>query len=769
MSRFVEELKRRSVIKVALAYLVAAWVLLQVADLLVPILSLPDWTNRLVFLLLVIGFVPALIISWAYELTPEGVVRDEADTTDSGMPTPKTGLYLTAMVSVAIVAAAGWWFMGTDERWVRNEALQQIEAYIDAADWESAYQLSLRMDEIVPTNPALDELRSRFTYLATIPSEPEGATVFRRPHIEPDAPWQELGRTPLNNVSLPYGMSVIRLELDGYQPVTRVIGTEGTGFDRVPLNRRGPTHFGMVYSVDYKLDTDRSIPNGFVRINGWDQDIGGETLAFSDFFLSRYETTNEEFKVFVDAGGYSRPELWEHPIVKDGIELSWDDAATLFTDRSGRPGPSNWEAGNFAEGHENYPVSGVSWYEAAAYAKFVGRELPTVHHWRQGQSGALVPNLLKTANLNTETLAAVGESHGIGWAGNYDMLGNVREWCINAIGEDRAILGGAYNDPYYVAQESIQDPAYISPLDRSPTNGIRLAQTGDAPSIASRARAPLQIPVDEQHPNPAPDPVYEVYRGAFDYDPGPLNARLDDSSEIRFGYREVISFDAPYSGDRIRLVLMLPSNLESTAQTVVFWPGSSALFRDSSESVEDGLEFLLANGRAIALPILEGTFDRRIENVPSWDSNAGRDLQIRQIKDFRRSIDYLETRSDINRNAMAFLGFSWGGRLGGIVLAIEPRLRVGILDQAGINFEVRPEIDVTHFLPRVSQPVLQFNGRYDFDFRFDNSAKPFFELLGTPSSDKRHVVEPSGHITNRSTVMGETLDWLDKYLGPVNR
>ncbi len=143
MSRFVEELKRRSVIKVALAYLVAAWVLLQVADLLVPILSLPDWTNRLVFLLLVIGFVPALIISWAYELTPEGVVRDEADTTDSGMPTPKTGLYLTAMVSVAIVAAAGWWFMGADERWVRNEALPQLEALAEQGEYEAAYQLSL--------------------------------------------------------------------------------------------------------------------------------------------------------------------------------------------------------------------------------------------------------------------------------------------------------------------------------------------------------------------------------------------------------------------------------------------------------------------------------------------------------------------------------------------------------------------------------------------------------------------------------------------------
>jgi len=73
---FIEELKRRNVVRVAIAYAVASWLLLQVIDVLVPILELPNWVAKLVLLLLGIGFVVALIISWAFEMTPEGLKRE---------------------------------------------------------------------------------------------------------------------------------------------------------------------------------------------------------------------------------------------------------------------------------------------------------------------------------------------------------------------------------------------------------------------------------------------------------------------------------------------------------------------------------------------------------------------------------------------------------------------------------------------------------------------------------------------------------------------
>jgi TolB-like protein len=73
---FFEELKRRNVIRVGIAYLVAAWLLLQIVDVLAPLLDLPDWVGRLVFLILMIGLVPVLIFSWVYELTPDGLKRE---------------------------------------------------------------------------------------------------------------------------------------------------------------------------------------------------------------------------------------------------------------------------------------------------------------------------------------------------------------------------------------------------------------------------------------------------------------------------------------------------------------------------------------------------------------------------------------------------------------------------------------------------------------------------------------------------------------------
>ena len=67
------ELKRRNVVRVAVAYAIVSWLILQLTDVLMPLLSLPEWVGGLVFLLLVIGFLLAIFLSWAYELTPEGV------------------------------------------------------------------------------------------------------------------------------------------------------------------------------------------------------------------------------------------------------------------------------------------------------------------------------------------------------------------------------------------------------------------------------------------------------------------------------------------------------------------------------------------------------------------------------------------------------------------------------------------------------------------------------------------------------------------------
>jgi len=74
---FFAELKRRNVYKVAVAYAIVAWLLIQVATQVFPFFEIPNWAVRLVVLLLIIGFPVALVLAWAFEITPEGIKRTE--------------------------------------------------------------------------------------------------------------------------------------------------------------------------------------------------------------------------------------------------------------------------------------------------------------------------------------------------------------------------------------------------------------------------------------------------------------------------------------------------------------------------------------------------------------------------------------------------------------------------------------------------------------------------------------------------------------------
>jgi hypothetical protein len=91
MSLF-NELKRRNVFRVGIAYTVASWLLIQVTDIVFPRIGLPDSAVTLVIALLAIGFIPALIFAWAFEMTPDGI-KKEADVDRTQSATSTTGLH----------------------------------------------------------------------------------------------------------------------------------------------------------------------------------------------------------------------------------------------------------------------------------------------------------------------------------------------------------------------------------------------------------------------------------------------------------------------------------------------------------------------------------------------------------------------------------------------------------------------------------------------------------------------------------------------------
>ena len=102
-----KELKRRNVFKVAIAYAVSTWILLQLTDVLTQILGLPEWAPKLILLMLVVGFVPALILAWAFELTPQGI-KLEKDVKRTESITPKTGRKLDYVIIVSLGLSLGY-------------------------------------------------------------------------------------------------------------------------------------------------------------------------------------------------------------------------------------------------------------------------------------------------------------------------------------------------------------------------------------------------------------------------------------------------------------------------------------------------------------------------------------------------------------------------------------------------------------------------------------------------------------------------------------
>ena len=768
MSQFFEELKRRKVVRVGIAYLIGAWILLQVTDVVAPILDLPAWTARVVLYALTGGFFLSLFFAWAFELTSGGIKRDRGDH-GRGEGGTSTGRRIehgvVGILAMTLLGIGIFWYQGMDERWARDVAFPAIEHYTADGRWEDAYRLARQVESAMPDSPALDVIWSSISWLTSIPSNPAGATVYRRPYGDPDAEWEQLGITPLDDIHIPLGLSVLRMELDGYAPLLRMIGGETDGTRVLPIGEKPSVLNPHVRPGAYDFDTASSVPDGMVRVPADDLVVNGQEIELRYFHIGRYEVTNCEFKDFVDAGGYQRRELWEYAFKDDGDVIPWEEAVARFTDTSGRPGASTWEAGTFPDGEDNYPVAGVSWYEAAAYARFAGRELPTVHHWRRAFASGMLGWIMPASNLDSDGLAAVGEYQGVGWTGTYDMAGNVREWCHNLVGDQRVIVGGGWSDPPYMVQSSVFEPGSVLPFDRSPTNGFRLAVTSDDETAAQILEKPVLVAKEHIVANPANDEVFAAYLNDFEYDRVALNPAIEEMQTTRHWTRERISIATSSAEEELRLYLYLPNSVSPPFQTIIYWPTINALVLDSVDQIRVQLDFALKNGRAVVLPIMDGTFERRLPRFPNWATIAGRDLVFEQIKDMRRSIDYLETRSDIDSAALAFYGFSWGGRVGAIALAVEPRLKAGVLNMAGLQHLQMPETSVLNYLPRVDVPVLQFNGRYDTDFRFETSAKPFFDLLGT--ANKKHVVELTGHFVSQATVVGETLDWLDKYLGAV--
>jgi len=689
----------------------------------------------------------------------------------------KVGVVMTSvLVLVSAIAAAVAWKHYTT-RWAQQSAMARIDDLIEQKNYCDAFFLAKRAERYIPDDPLLVNRWPQMSRQHTILTDPPGARVFISKYEGQRPEWKYLGRAPIRGVRIPFGTYRWRAQRTGYVSLEVVLSND------LPWPQADLAGLPLRYA-NFALQKKAHCPSEMVWIPPatLKQELlyhGTRAIDSAPAYLiDKCEVTNSEYKTFVDRGGYENADYWQEPFVRDGKTVPWSEAMAGFRDATGRPGPATWSNGTHAAGREFYPVGGISWYEAVAYARFCGKDLPTIFHWTYAARADDQPYRITRLSNFGDGPAPVASHKGMGRFGLYDAAGNVREWCYNAIeGNEsvRCMLGGTWNE----YDTAFINGAFRSPWDRDPANGLRCVRyIGGREAVPAPAFEPVEYKYrDFSRFKPVSDEVFKSYIDTwYRYDKTELNARVESvDDELGYCRRERITFDTAYPNDRVIAYLHLPTNAAPPYQIVVWYPSGGSRFGPWDErAYTSELVGIIRSGRAVILPFYKGTYDRMLEK-PFYppEGTQSRNLYVQRSQDLRRSIDYLQRRDDIDTEKLAFVGLSWGGQMASVMIATESRFRTGIFLLAGICACTRhPASDPANFAPRVTIPILMLNGREDSLFPYETAQKPLFELLGTPERHKKHIVFPGEHCLPseyQGQYHAEIVKWLDQYLGPVNK
>jgi len=693
------------------------------------------------------------------------VHRDLGNVASTASKTPESGLVTrrdfrvagAAILVILMIAGIGVWTFVRRARaeTSRKAAVAEIEHLVDVGRFVDVWRAVKVAEPRWPGDPQIEQAMRATTDLVTIATDPPGAAVAFKAYEDVDGEWIPHGTSPLKGVRAPLGQLRWRITKDGFEPLEArlEVGAAAAAAGRRDENAR-PMRLRPVGSGVARMVF---VPGG--RLGD---------VELTDYWIDQYEVTNREFKTFVDQGAYQQPQHW--PLLNQvAAGPPGHQGAAAFRDRTGRPGPSTWELGTYPEGQDNHPVSGVSWFEAVAFCQSVGKSLPTAFHWKKAFGSSFFKEVVTLGNFAGRGPEPTGQLKEVGPYGTYGMAGNVKEWAWNAREGRRYILGGAWNEPVYMAVSDDVRP----PLDRAETNGFRCVKESAPSGAAAYAAAGAAKPSrDFTREKPVDAAAFEIFRRFYSYDRTPLDSRIERTEETEHWRRERVSFAAAYGGERMLANILIPKNAAPPYQAVIWFPGSYALsLKSSSQDLPFSVyfDFVPRSGRALVYPVYQGTYER--QGSPAAGTIHQRDLVVQWSKDLGRTIDYLESRGDFDRDKLAYYGYSLGAANALPTVALEPRLKTAVLLTGGMYSEATlPEVEPLNFLPRIKIPVLLLGGRYDFVFPVETSQAPLFKLLGTPAEHKRHVIfEGAGHVPPRIELIREVLDWLDRYLGQVRR
>jgi dienelactone hydrolase len=707
--------------------------------------------------LLMLAFFVGLFIIWRKQKSTD------AGSKATKKPRKSWTLYLNIFVTLLLGALFVYYFQkGSTAETLLDEKLPEIVAAFDNDQFEIVFRETKKLLDEGNTNPVVQSYYDKVTEPVSITTVPEGVAVSFKYVRDSLDNWVDLGKSPLNAIRVPNSYLEYRFNYQGMEQ-TEVVHTY--------YLKNGLNHF--------ILPTSDSIPEDHVLFLG-----GAKPLSYpgidhlpavniAPYSISKFEVTNQEYKAFVDAGGYENPEYWNFPYEMNGDVLTFENTVPKFVDRYGKVGPANWSYGNYPDGQGSFPVTGICWFEAMAFAKFSGLSLPNLYQWANAATLSSATSFVPSSNFSKNQLVAIGSLDSQNRNDLYDIAGNAREWIINSIDETnskKGILGGGFNDDAYYFNDYYGQSA----LDRSISNGMRLAKNlestatydTDPTAVVSIAKR------DFLNEEKVSDDVFQIFKEQFDYPKKPLNASTSLSESTSGSFRaERFEVSSPYEQDGVLPgYIFYDSEHPKPLKPIIYFPGSNAIHLTNIDfAIKRYLkrfDYLMSEGYAVVLPIYLSTYEREDELKSDYpnDSDSYKEHVIKWGKDYRRAIDYIVSREDLDASNLTYFGVSWGGAMANTLLAIDDRVKSATLYVAGLCFQrSKKEVESYHYTSRITMPVLMLNGEFDQFFPLETSQIPMFKLLATPDEDKEHYVSETGHFVPRDVLIAKHLEWLKKY------
>tara|TARA_B110000914_G_C15504634_1_gene467674 strand:- start:137 stop:2410 length:2274 start_codon:yes stop_codon:yes gene_type:complete len=742
----LEKIKNSTVVKVISGYAVIAFITVQVASLVSDSFGFGEdfMQNVILGFFVVLPFIA--LIAWAAS-SRYGTMN----------------ILLISFLMLFTGYGTGSYF------WVNNFMSPQIEGFLSEDNNVEAWLASKTINSFAPFFSEYSEDDDDISAISEVRVLQSGASISWKAYDD-SSKWRLLGTSPLEPVRLPRGIIQLKIEKEGFKTTLLTLSNPSQRLENIP--------FTVDWSLDpINLQPNGSVPDGMIYIQGGNfipalTGNGVDPVFLHPFYIDKYEVTNADYKKFMDMGGYSNSQYWvDMDFIKDGVSLTLEEMSSVMVDSTGLIGPSTWEVGTFLEGTEELPVTGVSWYEALAYARYKGNILPPMFHWAKAAyppaeiSSPIAPKLLKVSNFSKKGLKKIGSGESA--YGSFDMAGNAREWVWNIFGGRGLTLGGAYNEPQYLATQTSPLPR----IDRSDINGFRTARLINPRDLNPFGDAiQTQAPKDPSFYKPMSDEIFKVYSRNFEVGSSALNPKeiyIDDSHPIWI--KERIQIDVGYNNETMDILIFRPKNKFGTSAPVVLHPGANYYTTppeiDDVNPGEFGLDFIIKSGKTLVWPAWKGSLNRMPSRASSPEERVRqfRDLFRYWVSDTSKTLDYISSRSEFDSNNIFYMGMSYGALFNTHNLMFEDRYNAAILYVGGVFPTYPPMSDGTNHMPRIKTPFLMLNGEHDYLVP-KLAAMTFFASTGTPAKDKKIIFYDSGHWPlPRNQMIKESLDFIDKY------